>query len=133
VTTLNHLPLLDGSGRPSSPAPISAAAVTADLVVVSGQAAIDGTTGAILADTIDGQAEIVLEMLDAVLLRAGTTRASVLRTECYLARREDFAAFNAVYARWFPPPAPARTTIVCDFALPGMLVEIQALAVRDGP
>ena len=44
-----------------------------------------------------------------------------------------FAAFNAVFARWFPPPAPARTTIVCGFAIEGMLVEVQALALRPAP
>jgi 2-iminobutanoate/2-iminopropanoate deaminase len=128
--TIEHLPLLDGDGNPSTLAPNSAATMTDAFVVVSGQAAIDAATGAVLADTIAEQSEIVLGMVAAVLRRAGVTPSDVLRCECYLARREDFGAFNAVYARWFPPPSPARTTIVCDFALPGMLVEVQALARR---
>lgn len=64
------------------------------------------------------------------LERAGATMAGVLRAECLLARREVFAAFNAVFARHFPLTPPARTTVVCDFALEGLLVEVQAVAAR---
>ncbi|MEV4419701.1 RidA family protein [Patulibacter sp. NPDC049589] len=129
---VSHLPLLGPDGTPSTLAPISAATVVGDLVVVSGQAAVDLATGAVVGATVQEQAEVVLEQLVAVLARAGATPADVLRAECFLARAEDFAAFNAVYARWFPPPSPARTTVVCGFAIPGMLVEVQALAVRSG-
>lgn len=127
--SVSHLPLLAADGRPATVAPISAATVGGGLVVVSGQAAVDPATGALLAPDIEGQARIVFDLLLDVLARAGAGPADVLRVECYLARREDFAVLNAAFARAFPAPAPARTTIVCDFAMAGMLVEAQALAV----
>lgn len=129
---VEHLPLLGPDGTPSDLAPISAATVCGNLVVASGQAAIDITTGAVLGETVEQQAELVLAQLEEVLGRAGASLHGVLRAECFLARAEDFAAFNAVYAGWFPPPSPARTTVVCGLAIPGMLVEVQALAWRDG-
>jgi 2-iminobutanoate/2-iminopropanoate deaminase len=113
-------------------APISAATAYRDLVVVSGQAAVDLETGVVLAHTIEEQCEIALNLLLAVLREAGASPHDVLRVECYLTRREDFGALNAAFARAFPPPAPARTTIICGLALDGMLVELQALAVRGG-
>jgi 2-iminobutanoate/2-iminopropanoate deaminase len=127
---LERLPLPGGDDRASSLPPISAASMYGSLVVVSGQAAVDLASGELLAHGIVEQTEIVLDLLENVLERAGASLASVLRAECYLARRSDFASFNDVFARRFPPPRPARTTVVCELAIEGMLVEVQALAAR---
>lgn len=127
---LTHLPLLAADGTAAPLAPISAAVVAGELVFVSGQAAIDTGTGSILGETVEEQAAVTLDMLAAVLERAGASLPGVVRAECYLARREDFAAFNGVWAERFPGHPPARTTVVCAFALAGLLVEVQAVAVR---
>lgn len=47
-----------------------------------------------------------------------------------LTRVEDFAAFNRVYAARFAEPYPARATVISGLAIPGALVEIDAVAVR---
>ena len=66
-------------------------------------------------------------MLDA----AGCTFADVVKTTCFLADINDFAAFNAVYARFVSDPPPARSTFQVAALPKGGLVEIEAIAVRS--
>jgi 2-iminobutanoate/2-iminopropanoate deaminase len=80
---------------------------------------------------VAGQTEQALRNVEAVLAAAGASLADVVRMDCYLTSFDDVAAFNEVYARWFPAPdPPARTTVVVGLAR-GLLVEVTALAVRQ--
>ena len=65
----------------------------------------------------------------AVLDAAGCTWADVVKTTCFLADIGDFAAFNAVYARFMPDPPPARSTFAVAALPKGARVEIEAIAV----
>lgn len=124
MTGRRVVPLVDGQA-----APIAGATVGAGLVFVSGLAPIDVATMAVVGDDIATQAAHVLEQLDDLLSRAGTDMASVLRLECFLADPADFAGWNEAFAASFPSDPPARTTLVASFVLPGMRIEIQAVAV----
>ncbi|MBV8877908.1 MAG: RidA family protein, partial [Gammaproteobacteria bacterium] len=66
--------------------------------------------------------------LGTLLGAAGKSLADVARTNVYLTDMKDFARMNAVYARYFEPPYPARTTVAVA-ALPlGAAVEIDLIA-----
>lgn len=110
-------------------APLFPAAIRASgLLFLSGQAPIDPATRAVTTDDFAGQAAFVLDQIAQTLASAGASMADVLRVECILARAEDFAAWNEIFAARFPAPRPARTTFVASFVIPGMLLEIQATA-----
>jgi 2-iminobutanoate/2-iminopropanoate deaminase len=115
-----------------APAPVasySQACGQGAVLAVSGQVGVD-PTGAVVEGGVGEQTERALRNVEAVLAAAGATVADVVRMDCYLTSLDDFAAFNEVYARWFPAPdPPARTTVVVGLA-PGLLVEVTALAVR---
>jgi 2-iminobutanoate/2-iminopropanoate deaminase len=98
------------------------------LVLLSGRAAVDPATGGLRATTFGEQLRLVLDDAQAVLEAAGTGPEHVLRVECWLRDRSDFAAWNAAYAASFPPPRPARTTLIADFPIDGLLVELQLTA-----
>jgi 2-iminobutanoate/2-iminopropanoate deaminase len=100
-----------------------------NLLFLSGRAAVDPASGEIRAADFDGQLRIVLEDALAVLDAAGSGPEHVLRVECWLADRADFGAWNAAYATAFPAPRPARTTLIADFPLAGLLVELQLTAL----
>ena len=68
--------------------------------------------------------------LQAVLDAAGATFADVVKTTVFLADIDDFAAMNGVYARFFPDPPPARTTVEVAALPKGFKVEIEAIARR---
>jgi 2-iminobutanoate/2-iminopropanoate deaminase len=54
----------------------------------------------------------------------------VVKCTVWLARAEDFPAFNAVYAAYFKPPMPARSTMRAELLMAGALIEIEAICHR---
>ena len=70
----------------------------------------------------------MLADIDAVLAASGSARSRVLRVECFLADAADFPAWNRIWSEHFAAPRPARTTVVADFAVPGILIELQVTA-----
>lgn len=114
---------------PGAVASYSQAIVTDELVFCAGQIGLDPTTGE-LAEGFEAQAEQVLRNLAAVLDAAGCSWGDVVKTTCFLADINDFAAFNAVYARFMTDPPPARSTFAVAALPKGARVEIEAVAVR---
>ena len=114
---------------PGAVASYSQAIATDDLVFCAGQIGLDPATGE-LVDGFEGQAEQVLKNLAAVLDAAGCTWADVVKTTCFLADINDFAAFNAVYGRYMQDPPPARSTFAVAALPKGARVEIEAVAVK---
>lgn len=99
-----------------------------DSVVTAGQvgATPDGELGATLAE----QVNLAINNLESVLEAAGTTLSNVVKTTCYLASAEDFAEFDSLYRHRFTDPLPARSTVAVAFGGDGILVEIEAIAVK---
>ncbi len=97
------------------------------MVFTSGIVAPDALTRASVP--IEAQTEGALRALLASLADAGAGRDDVVKLEAYLASAEDFAAWNAAFLSIWPEPGPARTTLVLGFSVPGILIELQAVAV----
>lgn len=74
------------------------------------------------------QAAAAMAVLLATLTAAGTHAAHVVKLEAFLADAADFTAWNAEFAKTWPEPGPARTTLVAVFALPTVRFEVQAVA-----
>lgn len=117
-------------GAPSAVGPYSQGIQTDDLVFCSGQLGLDPGSGNMVEGGIEAQAERALRNLQAVLDAAGCTFADVVKTTCFLTDIDDFATFNAVYARFVPDPPPARSTFAVAALPKAGLVEIEATAVR---
>lgn len=96
-----------------------------DFVYVAGQVPRDAD-GTVVGSDVAQQTAATLENLERALLLASATLSDVIKATVHLARLEDAAAFNAVYARYFPGTAPVRTTV--QSGLRGVLVEIDAVA-----
>jgi 2-iminobutanoate/2-iminopropanoate deaminase len=118
-------------GAPAAAGPYSQAIQTDDLVFCAGQIGVDPVTGDMVEGGIEAQAERVLRNLEAVLDAAGCTFADVVKTTCFLADIDDFAAFNAVYARFMTDPPPARSTFAVAALPKAARIEIEAIAVRS--
>jgi reactive intermediate/imine deaminase len=108
--------------------PLSAAIEANGMVFVSGQLPL--RDGGIAGDDVATQTGIVIDNIAAVLALAGLGLGDVVKTTVWLTRAEDFAAFNTAYAARFSEPFPARATVISALAVPGALVEIDAIAVR---
>lgn len=116
---------------PAAIGPYSQAIRTGDMLYTSGQVALDPVTGNLIEGGVEEQTVRVLENLKAVLTAAGLSFANVLKTTVFLKDMKDFAAMNAIYARYFAPEgvtAPARSTIQVAALPKDALVEIELIA-----
>ena len=118
------------TGAPGAIGPYSQAIDAGQTVYCSGQIAIDPKTGELVPGDITAQTERALRNLGAVLEAAGLGYADVVKTTCFLVDIGHFAAFNAVYATYFPEPPPARSTFAVAALPKGGLIEVEAVAVR---
>ncbi|MBR2617022.1 MAG: RidA family protein [Clostridia bacterium] len=112
---------------PQAIGPYSQAIVFEDFVFTSGQIPLDPQSGMIEAVGIEAQTEQVMKNLGEVLRAAGTSFERAVKTTCYLADIADFAAFNAVYAKYFTEK-PARSCVAVKELPKGALVEVEVIA-----
>jgi 2-iminobutanoate/2-iminopropanoate deaminase len=102
-----------------------------NLVFVAGQTGRHPTTGEVGRDVRE-QTRNVLERIKLILEAAGTSMENVLTVTTHLTKREDLAAYNEEYAKYFPTNKPARTTVEVMLNSPELLVEITVIAgIRD--
>ena len=110
-------------GAPAPRGPYSPAVHAGDFIFVSGQVAPE--TGEVGSETRQ-----VLNNIKRLLESCGATLADVVKCGVFLADGKDFAAMNTVYAEFFGDAKPARATVVTGFAVPGIRVEIEAIAYK---
>lgn len=112
---------------PAAIGPYSQAMKTGNLVFTSGQIPINPETGNIDAADITAQTEQVCKNLGAVLTESGSSFDKVVKTTCFLSDMANFAAFNAVYSKYFTS-CPARSCVAVKELPRGVLVEVEAIA-----
>ena len=112
---------------PTAVGPYSQAVISNGMVYTSGQIAIDPAANAIVADTIEGQTEQVMKNLEAILDTAGSSFEKAVKTTCFLADMNDFAAFNEIYGKYFTN-LPARSCVAVKTLPKGALVEVEVIA-----
>lgn len=112
---------------PDAIGPYSQAIKAGNLLFTSGQIAINSETSQVEASDIEGQTEQVCKNISAILDAAGTSFDRVVKTTCFLADMNDFAAFNAIYANYFTSK-PARSCVAVKALPKNVLVEVEVIA-----
>ena len=112
---------------PSAIGPYSQAVVCGNMVFTSGQIPINPQTSTVEAVTIEDQTEQVMQNLGEVLKAAGSGFDKAVKTTCFLADINDFAAFNGVYAKYFTTK-PARSCVAVKTLPKNVLVEVEVIA-----
>ena len=113
---------------PKAIGPYSQAIRAGSLLFCSGQIPLDPATGALVDGDIAAQTRQVFANITAILQAAGTSLDRVVKTTVFLADMNDFAAMNEVYATYFTPPAPARSTVAAAGLPKGARIEIEVIA-----
>lgn len=114
---------------PAAIGPYSQGVKANGLLFTAGQIPLDPTTGTLVEGDIAAQTERVMRNLEAVLGEAGADFGTVIKTTCFLANLDDFAAFNEVYGRYFPQQPPARSTVQVARLPAGAQVEVECVAL----
>lgn len=113
---------------PAAIGPYSQGIIANGTLYASGQIPIIPETGAIAEGDINVQAKQVMLNIGEILKAAGTTYENVVKTTCFLANMEDFAAFNAVYEEYFTGK-PARSCVAVKQLPKNVLCEVEVIAV----
>ena len=121
--------LIASPEAPKAIGPYSQGIRAGNLLFLSGQIPLDPATGDIVEGDITAQTERVLQNITAVLRTAGATFANVVRTTVFLVDINEFAAMNAVYAKFVVDPPPARSTVQVSRLPRDVRVEIDVIAV----
>ncbi|MDR1106847.1 MAG: RidA family protein [Treponema sp.] len=119
--------VVETKAAPAAIGPYSQAYTAGGLVFTSGQIPLSAESGEVTGGTAAEQTGQVIKNLKAVLEAAGSSLAKVIKTTCFLADMNDFAAFNEIYAKHFPGK-PARSTVAVKQLPRNVLVEIEAVA-----
>jgi len=130
--TTRNKTAISTADAPAAIGPYSQAVRVGEMLFASGQVALDPKTGNLVAGGITEQTTQVMENVKAVLNKAGIDLVHVVKTTVYLKSMNDFAAMNAVYAKYMAPEGvvpPARSTVEVSRLPKDALVEVEVIAV----
>ncbi len=103
-----------------------------DLLIISGQAAIDDDGRIVGAGDFDRQAEQAFGNLDRALRAGGSSLRNVVKVTIFLTDMSHFDKVVALRAKHFSPPYPADTIVeVSALYTAEAMIEIEAIAVAD--
>lgn len=111
---------------PAAIGPYSQGMITGNLLFTSGQIPLDPSTMEIVGTDITSQTEQVMQNLKGLFESQNTHFTKVVKTTCFLANMEDFAAFNAVYSQYFTGK-PARSCVAVKTLPKDVLCEVEAI------
>ena len=114
---------------PAAIGPYSQAIQAGNTVYLSGQIPLDPASGELVAGDIEAQTVRVFENLKAVAQAAGGSLRQTVKVNIYLTDLSHFATVNAVMARYFEQPYPARATLGVAALPRGAAVEADAVLV----
>ena len=114
---------------PQTIGPYSQAVKSGNFIFASGQIPLDPVSGNMAEADIKKQTERVMENIKGLLESENLTMANIIKTTCFLTDMANFAAFNEVYATYFPENPPARSTVAIKSLPKDALVEVEIIAV----
>src|SRR5215210_845841 len=100
-----------------------------DRIWTAGAVGTEPGSGRVVPGGVEPPIHRAIQNIAATLAEAGTGLAHVVKTTCFVTRREDFALLDPIYRQYFRDPPPARTTVVCGLVREEFLFEIEAVAV----
>ena len=120
---------INAAKAPAAVGPYVHAVQAGDIIFTSGQLGLIPETGE-LAEGVEAQAEQAIKNIEVVLKEAGCTLKNVVKTTVFLADMKDFAAINAIYAKYFGENKPARSCVQAAALPKGGLFEMEVIAVK---
>lgn len=123
--------IISTNQAPQAVGPYSQAVEANGFLFISGQIAINPATGLVVDGGIREQTEQVMLNMGAILDEAGYSYRDVVKCTCLLDNMDNFKAMNEVYANYFISEQPARAAYGVSKLPLGVMVEIEAIAVKS--
>lgn len=118
------------ANAPEPIGPYSQAIQVGNMLFMSGQIAIDKSTGQLVTANIIDETTLVMKNFGEVLSAAGMNFSHVVKCTIFLKNMNDFPQVNEVYGKSFPSQPPARETVEVSQLPKGVNVEISCIAIK---
>lgn len=118
---------------PQAPEPIgpySQAILAGNILFVSGQIAIQKSSGDLITGNIEDETTQVMINVSEVLKAAGLTFKDVVKCSIFLKDMNNFPKVNEIYGQYFTEDPPARETVEVSRLPKDVNVEISCIAVK---
>ena len=112
---------------PKAIGPYSQAVKSGGFLFVSGQVALNPSTGNLMNSSIEEQAEQVINNLAAICKAANATLSNIVKLTIYITDMNDFSIVNSAMEGHFQSPYPARATVEVSSLPLGVNVEMDAV------
>lgn len=119
------------SKAPSPIGPYSQAIKSGKLLFVSGQIAINPSTGKLTLDNINEEATQIMRNLGEILKAAGMDYTNIVKTTIFLTSMNNYSAVNDVYGSFFKEAFPARETVQVSRLPRDVNIEISVVAAQE--
>ena len=110
--------------------PYSQAISAGNMLFISGQIAIQKSSGKIITSTIEEETEQVMFNLNEVLKQAGMSFDNVVKSSIFLKDMNNFPKVNEIYGKYFINQPPARETVEVSRLPKDVNVEISCIAIK---
>ncbi len=117
----------------AAPAPIgpySQAVMVNGTLYMSGQIAINPSTGELYSGAIEGETALVMQNIGGILKAYHMDYTHIVKTTIFLKDMNDFAKVNEAYGSYFKDDFPARETVQVSRLPKDVNVEISCIAVK---
>jgi len=121
--------IIYSSEAPEPIGPYSQAVKAGNMLFISGQIAINRTTGLMVTSSVQNETTQVMANLEAILKQAGTSFDSVVKCSIFLKDMNSFPLVNEVYGKYFSNNPPARETVEVSRLPKDVNVEISCIAI----
>lgn len=111
--------------------PYSQAVQVNGTLYVSGQIALDPTSGELINENITEETHAVMKNLDAILRASGYSFSDVVKCSIFIRNMDEFGTINEAYGRYFKNDPPARETVEVSRLPKDVQVEISCIAVKE--
>lgn len=122
--------IVETKNAPKAIGPYSQAVEKNGMLFLSGQIPLNPLTGEVVGNTVELQAKQIFENMSAVLRAANYSFSDIVKTTVFLTNMNDFTVVNAVYTSFFDKDFPARSAVAVTALPKGVLVEIEAIAIK---
>ncbi|MBP7715434.1 MAG: RidA family protein [Bacteroidia bacterium] len=120
--------IINTTQAPAPIGPYSQAVQCGNILFVSGQIALDPSSGQLITSSISAQTIRIMQNIEAILLAAGLNFSNIVKTTIFLTSMSDFDEVNKVYGSYFKDNFPARETVAVAGLPKGVNVEISVTA-----
>ena len=118
------------ANAPEPIGPYSQAIQAGALLFVSGQVAIQKSSGNIITGNIQDETHQVMKNLGEILKAASLDFSNVVKCTIFLTDMNNFSRINEAYGSYFANQPPARETVEVSRLPKDVNVEISCIAVK---